>query len=112
MSHLTFVRFSDKKFLDKHITTLGVESVSSTYRPPDGPPMPIFIWDTAGQERFRTITKNFYRNANGVILVFDVTNKATFVNVKTWLQSLSEHAKEDIVKTLVGNKIDCSIEER
>ena len=64
------------------------------------------IWDTAGQERFRTITYSFYKQANGVIVTFDVTNQVSFNNVKNWLESIYQHADPSIVKALVGNKID------
>ncbi len=73
--------------------------------------MPVVFWDTAGQERFRTITYNFYRNANGVILVYDVSKRKTFENIKGWLISINEHASENIFKMLVANKIDL-VEER
>eukprot|EP00002_Diphylleia_rotans_P026091 TRINITY_DN5187_c0_g2_i1.p1 TRINITY_DN5187_c0_g2~~TRINITY_DN5187_c0_g2_i1.p1 ORF type:complete len:208 (+),score=50.76 TRINITY_DN5187_c0_g2_i1:59-682(+) len=65
------------------------------------------IWDTAGQERFRTLTSSYYRGAHGVILVYDVTRRETFDNIKTWMKevdSYSTHA--DIVKIVVGNKVD------
>ena len=64
------------------------------------------IWDTAGQERFRTITYSFYRQADGVIVAFDITNKQSFINVKAWIDSINEHADPSIFKVLVGNKLD------
>ena len=66
----------------------------------------MIFWDTAGQERFRTITYNFYKNANGVLLVYDVTSRESFKNVKVWLSSIKEHAHEGIRMALVANKID------
>ena len=68
--------------------------------------MQVKIWDTAGQERFRTLTLSFYKQAQGVILCFDVTNANSFKNVKMWLESIYQHADENIAKVLVGNKID------
>ena len=68
--------------------------------------MQVKIWDTAGQERFRTLTLSFYKQAQGVILCFDVTNANSFKNVKMWLESIYQHADENIAKILVGNKID------
>lgn len=64
------------------------------------------IWDTAGQERFRTITYQFYRQANGMIIAFDLTNEQSFDNVKTWMNSIYKHADPNIAKVLVGNKLD------
>lgn len=64
------------------------------------------IWDTAGQERFKTITYQFYRQANGMIIAFDITKQESFENVKTWMNSIYKHADPSIAKVLVGNKID------
>ncbi|TNV77454.1 hypothetical protein FGO68_gene2746 [Halteria grandinella] len=86
--------------------TIGLDYVSSTYKSPKGEDIAVKIWDTAGQERFRTITYSFYKQANGVIVTFDVTNATSFNNVKNWLESIYQHADPNIVKALVGNKID------
>ena len=66
------------------------------------------IWDTAGQEQYKALTKNFYRNSDGVIIVYDVTDKNTFEKVQEWVQSISEYTdrEKNIRKVLVGNKID------
>ena len=88
------------------MATIGLDYVNTTYKSPQGENISVKIWDTAGQERFRTITYSFYKQANGVIVTFDVTNRQTFSNVKNWLESIYQHADPSIVKTLVGNKID------
>nr|XP_031526800.1 ras-related protein Rab-18 isoform X2 [Vicugna pacos]XP_031526801.1 ras-related protein Rab-18 isoform X2 [Vicugna pacos] len=63
--------------------------------------------DTAGQERFRTLTPSYYRGAQGVILVYDVTRRDTFVKLDNWLNELETYCtRNDIVNMLVGNKID------
>ncbi|XP_032896108.1 ras-related protein Rab-18-like [Amblyraja radiata] len=65
------------------------------------------IWDTAGQERFRTLTLSYYRGAQGVILVYDVTQRETFIRLENWLSELETYCtRNDIVKMLVGNKIN------
>jgi Ras-related protein Rab-1A len=66
----------------------------------------VALWDTAGQERFRTLTRNFYRNSNGVILVFDVTDRHTFTGLKNWLAQIQDYAQPNISKVLVANKSD------
>ena len=68
--------------------------------------MAVKMWDTAGQERFRTITYSFYKNANGVILCFDLTKSETFNNIKYWLDGIYQHTDPNIIKVLVGNKCD------
>ena len=60
----------------------------------------------AGQERYRAITSAYYRGAVGALLVYDITKPQTFVNSERWLRELREHADDDIVIMLVGNKSD------
>jgi Ras-related protein Rab-1A len=64
------------------------------------------IWDTAGQERFRTLTKNYFKMAQGIILVFDVTKENTFEGIKKYISEIYENCGENTVKVLVGNKVD------
>ncbi|KAI8926451.1 ras family-domain-containing protein [Entophlyctis helioformis] len=65
------------------------------------------IWDTAGQERFRTLTSSYYRGAQGVILVYDVSNRSSFDNLQTWINELETYSSsKDVVKMIVGNKSD------
>ena len=64
------------------------------------------LWDTAGQERFQTITANYYKGAEGVILVYDSSVASTFQNVGTWLKQIDQNAEMDIMKILVANKMD------
>ena len=98
------LKYVEGKFSDSHITTIGVE-----YK--DKPiilnnrNINLQIWDTSGQERYRSITKNFYRNADGILFVFDVTREDTFAHIKDWLIS-SDECDKDFKKIIVGNKID------
>ncbi|ELR21619.1 Ras-related protein Rab-1A, putative [Acanthamoeba castellanii str. Neff] len=64
------------------------------------------IWDTAGQERFRTITSSYYRGAHGIIVVYDITDQASFNNAKMWLNEIERYACGNVTKLLVGNKAD------
>lgn len=94
------------------MATIGLDYVSTTYRSPNQEEIAVKIWDTAGQERFKTITYSFYKQANGVIITYDITNQTSFSNVKTWLESINQHADPNIVKILVGNKIDLEEERK
>ena len=84
-----------------------MDSVHSKYEDSESKTtIPVVLWDTAGQERFRTITYNFYKNANAVLLVYDVTDRVTFSDLKVWMAAIREHAAENIKMVLVANKVD------
>ena len=104
--------YAEKKFEANHLATLGLDFVSKTYTPPSGQEMQVKIWDTAGQERFRTLTLSFYKQAQGVVLCFDVTNQKSFDNVRMWFEQIESHADAGIAKILVGNKIDLADERK
>jgi len=64
------------------------------------------LWDTAGQERFKTLTKNFYKSADGIVLVYDITDESSFKNVRTWMKQIDEFGSNKTCRILVGNKCD------
>ncbi|KAH8406793.1 hypothetical protein KR222_003434 [Zaprionus bogoriensis] len=64
------------------------------------------IWDTAGQERFRTITQSYYRANNGVIIVYDITKRATFANLQKWIEEVRRYTASNVLIILIGNKCD------
>jgi len=99
------LRFSDNIFSSENFTSLGVDFKIKNMIINDS--MTRFqIWDTAGQERFRTITSSYYRGAQGIIIVFDVTDYGSFLNVSKWFQEIGRYCREDVKKVLIGNKID------
>lgn len=98
------LRFADNTFSGSYITTIGVDFKIRTVDI-NGEKVKLQIWDTAGQERFRTITSTYYRNTHGVIVVYDVTNPESFVNVKRWLHEIGQNC-DTVCKILVGNKND------
>lgn len=100
------LRFTDDTFDPELAATIGVDFKVKTIAV-DGNKAKLAIWDTAGQELFRTLTPSYYRGAQGVILVYDVTRRETFVRLENWLSELETYCtRNDIVKMLVGNKID------
>lgn len=98
-------RYCDDRFLLATAPTFGVEFKTKVVEVDDGP-VKIQVWDTAGQERFRTMTPQYYRSANGIVLTYDVTNVDTFKNVEYWLGQIDMHNKTGVRRILVGNKID------
>ncbi|XP_062384237.1 ras-related protein Rab-18-B [Sardina pilchardus] len=100
------LRFTDDTFDPELAATIGVDFKVKTIAI-DGNRAKLAIWDTAGQERFRTLTPSYYRGAQGVILVYDVTKRDTFTRLENWLNELETYCtRNDLVKMLVGNKID------
>ncbi|KAL5016872.1 hypothetical protein ScPMuIL_006461 [Solemya velum] len=100
------LRFCENVFPEHHITTIGVDYKICVLEI-EGEKVKLQIWDTAGQERFRTITSTYYRGAHGVIVVYDVTDGASFANVKTWLKEIDQNCGANpISRILVGTKND------
>ena len=64
--------------------------------------------NTAGQERFRTITTSYYRGAHGIIIVYDITDKDSFDNIRQWLYEIDRYASDNVSKLIIGNKTDLS----
>jgi len=92
------------------VKQLGVEFGSKLITLPEvNKVVKLQCWDTAGQESFRAITRSYYRGAAGCLLVYDVTSRKSFQNVRNWLADVREHADPHVSCILVGNKVDlCS----
>ncbi|OMJ95442.1 hypothetical protein SteCoe_1209 [Stentor coeruleus] len=99
------LRFSENTFNEQHNVTIGVEFGSKSIDI-GNTAIKLQIWDTAGQESFRSITRSFYRRADGVLLVYDITARHTFENCKFWLDEIRQNAASDVIIYLVGNQID------
>jgi len=98
-------RFSDDEYSTTYISTIGVDFKIKTYDV-DDKVVKLQIWDTAGQERFKAITTSFYRGAHGIVVVYDVSSRATFVNIKSWLYEVDRYAVGAVCKMIIGNKCD------
>ncbi|KAM9842113.1 ras-related protein Rab-15-like [Aulostomus maculatus] len=98
-------RFTEKEFDPAHISTIGVDFKMKTLEI-DGIKVRVQIWDTAGQERYQTITKQYYRRAQGIIFVYDITNEPSFQHIAKWASDVEEYAPNKVQRLLVGNKSD------
>ena len=101
-------QFDKKQFNKEAISTIGVDYIFKKFKPKSDPEKEINVkvWDTAGQDRFRNLTYQMYRQADGIIIVFDKTKKDTFAGVRQWIQSIYKNAKPSLPLILVGNKKD------
>ena len=99
------LRISKGVFVRHMSSTLGLDFLMRTIRV-DGRNVAVQLWDTAGQERFRSITKSYFRKADGVMLLYDCTCEQSFLNVRQWVEDIDKAAFQRIPLMIVANKID------
>ncbi|RNA39647.1 Ras-related Rab [Brachionus plicatilis] len=98
-------RISLNEFNIESKTTIGVEFATKKIQI-EGRTIKAQIWDTAGQERFRCIPTAYYKTSAGAFLVYDITNRRSFENLKLWLKELSQYTDDQVAILLVGYKSD------
>ena len=101
-------RFLKGTFDADQITTVGASYASKTIKISEtNESLTLDVWDTAGQEKYRSLTRIFFQGAKLAILVYDITRKESFENLKNvWLKELREHADKNVVLGVAGNKSD------
>ena len=99
------LKYTEDKFEESHISTIGldfkikkVEINNKHYQ--------LLLFDTAGQERYKFIALNVIKDAHGILLMYDITDKATFDSIPDWIQSIKDLKGDDFPLILLGNKID------
>uniref|UniRef100_A0A8C5VJ38 Ras-related protein Rab-21 n=1 Tax=Microcebus murinus TaxID=30608 RepID=A0A8C5VJ38_MICMU len=102
---LLVLRYCGNKFKDKHITTMQASFLTKKLNI-GGKRVNLAIWDTASQERFHAFGPIYYRDSNGTILVYDITDEDSFQKVKNWVKELQKMLGNEICLCIVGNKID------
>ncbi|CAG9327079.1 unnamed protein product [Blepharisma stoltei] len=105
------LQFTEGDFKEDHNVTIGVEYGAKTLKVEEKN-IKLQIWDTAGQESFRAITRSFYRNAHGVVLMYDLTRLESYENLYDWLREIKQNSDPDVVIYLVGNMLDLAEDER
>ena len=102
------LRYSDDKFHEDKTATIGIDFKIKIIRK-GNEVIKVSIYDTAGEERFKTLIKHYYRGANGILLIFDLTKKETFLKINDWIDQLNSHFNQDEISIiLIGNKKDLS----
>jgi len=102
------LRFCDNKFEDESITTIGLDTKTKFVSHRDKK-IQLQIWDTAGEERFRSIAKSCYKGADGILLMYDVSNISSFKHIKNWINDIENNItvpKDKLALIIVGNKSD------
>ena len=99
-------RYFHNEFKENVLSTVGIDFQTKFFKFYGDQKIKVNYIDTAGQEKFRAISVNYLKGTNGVILVFDITNKETFDLLESWLKELKDTNKSNISKVLVGNKSD------
>ena len=102
-----FSRYFNNIFEKNFISSVGMDRQTKFVKYKDIL-FKLIIYDTAGQERFRSIPVRYYQNADGALLLFDVTKKKSFENINVWLENIKKNSRVNIKQTvyLIGNKID------
>jgi len=101
-------RYTNGEFNPHYLATVGLDFFKKD-EIFDGKTIRIKIWDTAGQERYKSLTQGYFRNAEGIMIVYDVSNSDSFHNLKYWIQSIKTHINidnEHVPAIIIGNKID------
>ncbi|CAF0963782.1 unnamed protein product [Adineta steineri] len=100
------VRFKDDTFLcGSFIATVGIDFRNKTIVI-NNKQVKLQIYDTAGQERFRSVAHSYYRDANALLLLYDVASIISFNHVRDWLSEIREYAQSDVIIILIANKVD------
>ena len=100
------LRYLEDRFLTTYLSTIGFDLKHKIIKLDNGDKIKLIIHDTAGQERFKSLSRNYIKKANGILVVFDVTNKQSFLNIENWIKCAKEEITKKIPIFLVGNKSD------
>ena len=99
------LRYSHVQFREEYQLTIGVEFGSNNITI-DDKIFRIQIWDTAGQENFRSITRAYYKNSACALIVYDISRRASFDSISTWIEDCKNSSPKSVFMVLVGNKCD------
>jgi Ras-related protein Rab-1A len=99
-------RYIENTFVRDYRANIGVEFKVKSLVLDSKTGADLQIWDTAGQERYKTITKQYYKGSNGILLVYDITERKTFSNLNFWIDDIKMDGPENLVFIIIGNKSD------
>ncbi len=102
-------RYINNNFTEGQLATLAAQFCRKNFKLSDGRSITLDIWDTAGQEKFRSLNRIFYKNAKAVVLVYDITDKKSFDEIKNyWYGQIKQNCENDLIIAIAANKSDLS----
>ena len=99
------IRFTKNKFDETYLATIGIDYIYRIINI-ENKQYKLMFYDTAGEEKYKSIPKNHIKNVQGIILMYDITNKLSFDSIIDWISDVKEIKGENFPMILVGNKID------
>ena len=102
-------RYVDEIFEDT-FATIGFNTKFKTKILSNGEKLKVYFYDTSGQEKYNSLSFNYIKNCHGILLMYDISEKQSFLKIKDWLKNIYEHKDEDFPILLLGNK--CDLEEK
>ena len=102
-------RYVDEIFEDT-FATIGFNTKFKNKILSNGEKLKVFFYDTSGQEKYNSLSFNYIKNCHGILLMYDISNKKSFIKIKDWLNNIFEHKDKDFPILLLGNK--CDLEEK
>ena len=105
-------QFTNGHFDGAYISTIGIDFNVKIVPVKNDVKVKLQVWDSCGQERFRSLTRSYYRNANAIIIVYDITNKKSFENAKIWMKEVEQYVDSSVLTVLVGNKSDSYLDRK
>ncbi len=98
-------RYISDSFNPSLVSTLGVDLKTKRLHV-DDKTVQVQVWDTAGQTAFHKITTSYYKGSNAILLIYDISDRATLTNIEYWMKNIREQASESVQVALIGNKVD------
>ena len=100
------LRFLENLFRSDYLSTIGFDLKKKIVKLDSGEKIQLIIHDTAGQERFKSLSRSYIIKADGILVVYDITDKQSFMNVENWIKSAKEELTKSVPIYLIGNKSD------
>ena len=100
-------RLCNNEFFEQYDVTMGVAYSQKIFQTKSNQNVRFHLWDTAGEEKFRSMLTFYYRDADVILLVFDITNDVSFKHLEYWKNEIENRSKKDSLVWIIGNKTDC-----